>query len=121
MVARSADGTLGVDLEDYLPERSSIAARVLTEAERTTVAQLPAAQRWIGILVRFSIKEAIYKALDPYVQRYVGFEEAEVHPDLQGLAAVELRLQEREGPYRVDARYCWLRGKILTSVRIRPT
>ncbi len=71
-------------------------------------------------MLRFSIKESIYKALDPYVHRYVGFHEAEVHPDLQGTARVELRLKNGEGPLQVDARYHWIRGRILTSVRIRP-
>ena len=35
-------------------------------------------------------------------------------------AVVELALAQGEGPFDVDARYEWLRGRILTSVRIRP-
>jgi enterobactin synthetase component D len=121
MVARAAGGTLGVDLEEYLPERPAVASKVLTESEQAAVAALDPNVRWMGILLRFSIKESIYKALDPYVHRYVGFQEAEVHPDLQGTAEVELRLKNGEGPLQVDARYQWIRGRLLTSARILPT
>jgi enterobactin synthetase component D len=120
MVAKNEQGTLGIDLENYSPERLAIAKRVLTENERALVSELPVDNQWMGIVIRFSIKEAIYKALDPYVQRYVGFEEAEVTPLLQGEATAVLNLKNGEGPYRVDARYCWLRGRLLSSVRIQP-
>jgi 4'-phosphopantetheinyl transferase EntD len=29
-------------------------------------------------MLRFAVKEAVYKAVDPYVRRYVGFQEVEV-------------------------------------------
>ena len=121
MVARSGLGTLGVDLEDYGPPRLRIIEHVLTEAECAELAPLPDDRRWIALLMRFSIKESIYKALDPYVGRYVGFHEAEVRPDLHGDAEVTLNLKNGEGPFEVRARYEWLWGRLLTSVRIRPT
>jgi enterobactin synthetase component D len=120
MASLSAHGTVGVDLEDYAPARPGIAAQVLCPPELAAIAELPENRRWIALLVRFSIKESIYKALDPYVQRYVGFHEAMVDPDLQGAARVELQLAHGEGPFRVEARYEWLYGRLLTSVRIRP-
>ena len=49
-----------------------------------------------------------------------GFHEAEVEPDLDGAAVVKLVLTGGEGPFEVDARYEWLQGRLLTSVRIRP-
>lgn len=129
MAARPGRGTLGVDLEDYGPSRLGIASRVLTADELQAIAALPDQRRWIAVLQRFSIKEAIYKALDPYVKRYVGFHEAVVTPDLHGAASIELRLapppgaggvvRAAEGPFEVDARYEWLWGRLLTSVRIR--
>lgn len=129
MVAREGLGTLGVDVEDYGPPRLGIGPRVLTPAELAAIADHPDDRRWFGILVRFSLKESIYKALDPYVHRYVGFHEAEVTPDLHGGAAVTLRLAPPagaegapavvEGPFEVDARYDWLHGRLVTSVRIR--
>lgn len=119
MAARATQGTLGVDLEDYGPPRPQIAPRVLTPDELAAVDALPPDRRWFGILLRFSVKESIYKALDPYVRRYVGFHEARVTPDLHGRAAIELLLANGEGPFEVDGRYEWLRGRVMTSVRIR--
>jgi enterobactin synthetase component D len=92
---------------------------VLTADELAAIAAFPDDRRWMSILLRFSIKESIYKALDPYVKRYVGFHEAEVWPGVDGMASVTLRLAGGEGPFSVDARYEWLRGRVLTSVRIR--
>ncbi|MCB9662530.1 MAG: 4'-phosphopantetheinyl transferase superfamily protein [Alphaproteobacteria bacterium] len=120
MAARAADGTLGVDLEDRLPERLRIADRVLRPAELAALADLPPHRAWQALLLRFSLKESIYKALDPYVRRYVGFHEAEVDVGTDGRAGVFLHLAQGEGPFAVDARYTWLPGRVLTSVRIRP-
>lgn len=120
MVTRDQGGTLGVDLEDYGPPRLGIINHVLTQAEQDEIAPLPEARRWIATLLRFSIKESIYKALDPYVHRYVGFKEAQVRPDLQGGAEVTLTLAQGEGPFLVDARYEWFHGRLITSARIRP-
>lgn len=119
LVARAAHGTLGVDLEDYLPARNGIADRILVPEEIEAVDTLPEERRWIALVLRFSIKESIYKALDPHVRRYVDFHEAIVHPDLHGGAEVRLQLAHGEGPFEVEARYDWLHGRIVTSVRIR--
>ncbi len=119
MAARGQHGSLGVDLEDYGPPRLGIAPRVLTPAELASLHGFPDDRKWMSVLLRFSIKESIYKALDPYVRRYVGFHEAEVWPGVDGLASVNLQLAGGEGPFSVDARYEWLRGRVLTSVRIR--
>lgn len=121
MVASDKQGTLGVDIEEYTPMRLRIADQILTDEEQACIAAQPDERRWISMLLRFSIKESIYKAIDPYVRRYVGFHEALVTPDLHGAADVELRLKNNEGPFHVDAKYCWLRGRLLTSVRIRPS
>jgi enterobactin synthetase component D len=118
MASRDDHRTLGVDLEDYGPERLNIAPRVLTAGELDEVRKLQHDRQWMAILIRFSIKEAIYKALDPIVQRYVGFHEAIVTPDLSGNAKVHLALANQEGPFEVDAHYEWLHGQLLTSVRI---
>ncbi len=112
--------TLGADLEDYGPPRPGIAPRVLRPEELAEVEGLPEARRWIAILLRFSIKESVYKALDPYVQRYVGFHEASVSLDLDGAAHVTLHLEHGEGPFHTEARYDWFHGRILTSARIWP-
>lgn len=120
MVARDRGGTLGVDLEDYGPPRLSILDKILTPAELEQVLGLREERQWISALIRFSIKESIYKALHPLVHRYVDFHEAEVWPDLQGRARVDLRLERGEGPFHTDARFEWMYGRLLTSVRLRP-
>lgn len=119
MVARDTDGTLGVDLEESGPPRLRIADRVLRPEELEAIAPLPDDRRWIALLLRFSTKESVYKAVDPYVRRWVGFDEASVTPGLTGRSTVRLHLARGEGPFDVDARYHWLRGWLLTSVRIQ--
>jgi 4'-phosphopantetheinyl transferase EntD len=119
MASHDTLGTLGVDLEDYEPFRLGIAEHVLVAEELDAIRDLPDARRWIAMLVRFSIKESVYKALDRHVRRYVGFHEAIVHPDLQGGVEVRLALEQGEGPFVVDARFEWLYGRLLTSARIR--
>lgn len=122
MVARDHGWRVGVDLEDYGPPRLRIAEHILRAEELAAIAPLPETDRWIALLLRFSIKESIYKALDPYVHRYVGFHEASVDLGLQGDAAVTLHLKgQDEGPFDVEALYHWWWGRVVTSVRIRPS
>ena len=118
MVAKNDQGTLGVDLEEYLPARPQIEKKVLRPTEIAAISALPEDRRWIATLIRFSIKEAIYKALDPYLQRYIGFDEVAVTPDLEGKATVQLYLNSAEDDFHIDANYTWLHGRLLTSVRI---
>lgn len=119
MVARDHEGTLGVDLEDLLPARPSVTERVLRPEEIAQIAELPPELAWNATVLRFSMKESIYKALDPYVRRYVGFHEATVQPTLEGTAEITLHLAHGEGPFAVEGRFQWLEGRVMTSVRIR--
>ena len=116
LVARG-EATLGVDVElfDRLP-RVDIARHVLADdelAEVTDVRQL---------LVRFSIKEALYKAIDPHVHRYVGFKEVSVRPSPDGQVAVALRLVP-PAPGGLDVACLWERldadAGVLATARIR--
>jgi enterobactin synthetase component D len=66
---------VGVDIERAAPSRYNIASRILTDDEMHHVNALPDVDRGRAVTLRFSIKEAIYKAIDPIVQRYVGFRE----------------------------------------------
>jgi hypothetical protein len=40
-------------------------------------------------MLRFSIKEAVYKALNPVLHRYISFLEVEVEPNLDGSADIK--------------------------------
>ena len=73
LVAPEDGARVGVDLEAAVAPRLDIARRVLTAREQ---AALP--DRGAAVTLRFAIKEAIYKAVDPYVRRYVGFTEVEL-------------------------------------------
>lgn len=88
-LAQRDDGAhLGVDLEEVPGPSDALAEKILTPEELRHVAALPDAERALELALRFSLKEAIYKALDPYVRRYVGYREVEVWPDASGGARV---------------------------------
>lgn len=79
LVAPAAQGAVGVDLEGgEARERLSIAERVLRPEEQRVLDALEPAQRWAHLQRVFALKEAVYKAVHPFVQRYVGFHEASV-------------------------------------------
>jgi phosphopantetheine--protein transferase-like protein len=79
---------VGVDLEvTSRPGKNSIAKRILTENERQSLGNLPGITVDEEVLLRFSLKEAIYKAAHPLLRQYVGFQEAEVTPHSDGTAS----------------------------------
>jgi 4'-phosphopantetheinyl transferase EntD len=115
--------TLGIDVEDLRPLRVDVASRVLTPEEQ---AAMPGegAPRDAAVLLHFSAKEAIYKALDPWVHRFVGFQEAFVARGPNGALTARLALERREGPFSVelhDARFASEAGLILIAARVRAT
>jgi 4'-phosphopantetheinyl transferase EntD len=109
LVAPAGAGTIGVDLERADPPRQDIARRVLTPRE---LAMLP--DRGRAVTLRFAIKEAIYKAIDPYVRRYVGFTEVEL--DIAGeRVAVSTAL-----PFAIEATWREHAGHWLATARATP-
>jgi 4'-phosphopantetheinyl transferase EntD len=126
LVAR-AEGTpaetLGVDVELPARLRHDISGRVLTADERATVAELEGPARDRELLRRFAIKEAVYKALDPWVARFVSFQEVTIlfHPG-GGLEA-RLDLAGGEGPFAVELHDASDSGDgalILVAARVTP-
>ena len=73
LVAPAGSGFVGIDLEHARAPRIDIARRILTPNEPQVAG---------AALTRvFAIKEAIYKAVDPIVRRYVKFTEVELDAD----------------------------------------
>ncbi len=72
-VAIAAPHLIGIDVERALAPRQPIETRILTPGE---LARLGDDRREVALV--FAIKEAIYKAIDPVVRRYVAFTEVEV-------------------------------------------
>ena len=118
MLARGTPG-LGVDLEDTDRDRPGVAARVLRPEELAAVDLLPPERRWRDTAVRFSVKESIYKALHPFLLRYIGFGEVAVWPSPAGVDRVEPFLAPHEGPFLFDARHYWVENRVLSTVRVR--
>jgi enterobactin synthetase component D len=114
-LAAADDGwTRGVDVELDAPPRFDIARRVLTPPEAELIAGLPEAERGRAIMRTFAIKEAVYKAIDPYLRRYVGFLEVAVTVDDDGSASVASGL-----PVTVEAAWSRVGGLVVCSARAR--
>ena len=113
LVAPAGEGFIGIDLEVAAPARLPIERRILTPREQTLVE--------VGtkdVTLRFAIKEAIYKAIDPIVRRYVGFTEVEL--DVRGDGRCEVHvLDAARLPVVVDAWWQERDGLWLATARAR--
>jgi len=79
---------VGVDLEmTSRPGKPSLSKRILTPKERESLGKLPGITIDEEVYLRFSLKEAIYKAAHPLLCQYVSFQEAEVTPYEDGTAS----------------------------------
>ena len=117
LVARG-DAGLGVDIEDTDRERPGVARRVLTVAELAQNHSLPASRQWVDTVIRFSLKEAIYKAIHGHLRRYVGFGEVAVWPAPDGADRVESLVPDLE-QFTFEARHFWFGSRIVSTVRAR--
>lgn len=120
ILARGTPG-LGLDLEETDRDRPGIAAKVLRPEELAAVAALPTDRQWTETAVRFSVKESIYKALHPFLKRYIGFHEVAVWTSPDGIDRVEPFLSPPpvDGPFRFEARHTWVGTRVLSMVRVR--
>ncbi|MGY2684383.1 4'-phosphopantetheinyl transferase family protein [Pseudomonas tolaasii] len=105
---------LGMDLENMLPlERAErLAGEILTAEEMLRMASVPREQVALVVTLTFSVKESLFKALYPIVQKRFYFEHAEV-VEWSESGQVRLRLltdlsaewchgKELEGQFAVD-------------------
>jgi enterobactin synthetase component D len=122
LVAQETVARIGVDVEPDEPIRVDIARRVLTPEELVEIEPLVDPERGRAVRLRFSAKEAVYKAIDPFVRRYVDFHEVSLRMVAEeGRAEVQAHLARGEGPFDIDVRWWRRDGVILTSARARPT
>jgi enterobactin synthetase component D len=129
LVVADADAEhVGIDVEDLSELKLDIAPKVLTAAELEVLAQAVRAGARRDTLIRtaFSMKEAIYKAIDPVVRRYVGFREVEVllGEETRGVVSPRLALArdaEKIDPTRlsVESFPAPHAGAILSVARLR--
>ena len=54
------------------------------------------------VMLRFSFKEAVFKAIHPYLARSVDFDEVEVFPREGGEAEVKFKLKQEQSSLRAE-------------------
>jgi enterobactin synthetase component D len=118
LVASDAEGLVGVDLEGDGRARMVIAPRVCRPDELTELDCLDEAARWPAVLVRFAVKEALYKAAWPRVRHFFGFHAARVA--LQPALQVTLELPPEDPILSIEAELEWLSPQqVVAMVRVR--
>jgi len=113
IVAPSGAGFVGVDIEVAAPPRMPIEKRILTVAEQRRISDPR------DVTLHFSIKEAIYKAVDPIVRRYVGFTGVELEIAVNGSVAVRI-VDPSKLPVHVEAWWQERNGVWLATARGTP-
>ena len=84
---------IGLDVEKQIPitRADRLVAEILTPRELEGYAALNEAQRALRVTLTFSIKESLFKALYPLVNKRFYFQEAElIHHDSSGYARLRL-------------------------------
>jgi 4'-phosphopantetheinyl transferase EntD len=108
-IARSSDlFGIGIDVEPAEPLPEDVADRVLSPAERKSIARLPRQLRTVAARLVFSAKEATYKALYPTTRRFLDFPDLHVELDtngeftVNGTAAFVIPKEQIRGSYSID-------------------
>ncbi len=102
---RAGTENIGVDLEVEEPLRVDISRRVCRPEEIDELARLRESERDARVRTTFAVKEAIYKAIDPVVMRYVAFDEvALVFGTGESVTAV-LHLDPPGGEFAMELAY----------------
>jgi enterobactin synthetase component D len=105
-------GFVGVDIEKRTnAAHEKLLKRLFTATEQADITVASSSGALTNtveedVMLRFSFKEAVYKAVHPYVQRYVEFKEVEVFPRSDGTAKVNFLLSTGE---QFDYRAEWRR------------
>lgn len=121
---------IGVDIEDIpavyasLDEaraqaRPDIRTRVLTRHELLRLEAIPEQEHRRVVLLHFSLKESLYKAINPLVTRHVSFHEASMTPLPDGTAQVSLHLAQDQGAFFAEGTWTEIQNHFLTTARVR--
>lgn len=115
LAAEDAGFDLGVDVELLKAPRPGLEKMVLTDRERGRL------EDPLLVLASFSIKEAVYKAIDPRLRRYVSFQEAELEltalTESFTIVAVSLTLAGGEPAGEVIATVARIDDHIIATAR----
>jgi enterobactin synthetase component D len=118
LLSRQPNTTIGIDIEALNPARPNIASKILTPREKEIFDSLPPERQWGFLLLSFSTKESIFKALAPRLKRYIDFSEAEVFPTTHHTSKIQLHLKDGSlCPKEINARYTWNSKYVITSVQ----
>ena len=100
-------GKIGVDIERcHNKAAPALSRRLLTAKEQSNLGNIPGISAEEEVLLRFSFKESVFKAIHPFLLRPVGFTEVEVEPSADGSASITFLLKTGE-TFRYEA--VWLR------------
>ncbi len=111
---------IGVDLEMDVARSHDLSSLILADDEIAELADVEGGALGREVLLRFSAKEAVYKAIDPFVRRYVGFKEVSVSTRRDGTADVTTRFDRAEGPFAIEVHWRRFDGIVLTTARVSP-
>jgi 4'-phosphopantetheinyl transferase EntD len=70
-------------------------------------------------MLHFSLKEALYKAIDPLVNRHVAFHEASMTPFPDGTVQIRLALPPKDGAFCVAASWTEIERHFLSTAQVR--
>ena len=107
-----------VEIDAQARPRRDVASKVLADDEHAELAAMTGEERAREVLLRFSLKESIYKAVDPFVRRYVAFREVSVTPLRDGTTTVRARLREGAGAFGIEAYWLRVDGLVLTTAKV---
>lgn len=128
LAARDRGQRVGIDLETMEQDRGRLATRVLRGEELQALEAVAPAVRSREIVARFSIKEAVYKALHGFLRRPVDFTELTVGVPLVADTAAEefrdvsirLHLSQNDGDYDVAATCMNCGDYVVSTAEVRP-
>lgn len=101
---------VGIDVEhESRPTSPRLASRILSVSERATLGAQPGLGAPADALLRFSVKEALYKALHPLVCARIPWLSVSVQPRADGSCAVGVSELEAATGTRLRAHASWER------------